>query len=272
MELDSLIKTALEEDIGGGDVTTLACINASQISTGRIVAKQVLCVAGQEVAKRVFESLGVTYEILLHDGVVVKHGDVIGRMKGPTQGILMAERLALNFLMRLSGIATNTRAHVQAAEGKFAVVDTRKSTPLHRRLEKDAVKAGGGLNHRFALYDGVLIKDNHITAAGSVTEAIKRTKAHAHHLLRIEVEVETIEQGEEAISAGAEVLLLDNMDDDLLKQAIGAFKGRAILEASGNMNIERLKGFIQKGIYPDLVSIGGLIHQATWVDLSLKFD
>ena len=206
----------------------------------------------------------------MEDGQAVQEGTLVGRVFGPTRAILSAERLALNFLMWLSGIATNTRRHVDAAGGAFQVVDTRKTTPLHRAIEKGAVRHGGGANHRFALYDGVLIKDNHIVAAGSVAAAVRAARGRAHHLLRVQVEVESLAQAREAVKAGADALLLDNMGDDDLAAVVSALQGRVLLEASGNMNVERLARLRSKGIHPDLVSVGGLVHQARWADLSLE--
>ena len=272
MDLEALVRAALEEDIGGGDVTTEACIGADSQSTGFLIAKQDLVVAGQAAAAAVFAEMGAQYVVEQEDGAEVTKGTVVARVSGNTRAILTGERLALNFLMRLSGIATNTREHVRAAGGAFSVIDTRKTTPLHRTLEKAAVRAGGGKNHRFALYDGVLIKDNHLQACGGVEEAVSRARAAAHHLLAIEVEAETLAQALQAVDAGADCVLLDNMDDERLREAVDALKGRVRTEASGNMTVERLTQLREKGIQPDQVSIGGLIHQARWVDLSLELD
>jgi nicotinate-nucleotide pyrophosphorylase (carboxylating) len=272
MDMKTLIGLALQEDIGPGDVTSESCIPEDRQGRARIVAKQELVVSGQAPAAAMFEALGVTYEPVAPDGSELQPGQVLGEASGSVRGILMAERYALNFLGWLSGVATHTAAHVRAAGAAFQVVDTRKSTPLHRALEKAAVRHGGGKNHRFALYDGVLIKDNHIIAAGSVSEAVARARAHAHHLLRIQVEVESLAQAHEAVQAGADALLLDNMDDDLLAEVVGAFKGRVLLEASGNMTVQRIAGLRDKGIHPDQVSVGGVIHQARWVDISLDLE
>ncbi len=272
MELSKLIALALEEELGPGDVTSESCISATRMGEARIVAKQELVVSGQVPAAAMFEALGVHYEVVAADGSLLRPGDVLGRASGTVRGILAAERHALNFLGWLSGIATHTRAHVQAAGGAFGVVDTRKTTPLLRGLEKAAVRHGGGRNHRFALYDGVLIKDNHIIAAGSVSEAVSRARRHAHHLLRVQVEVEILSQAREAVAAGAEALLLDNMDDELLATVVAELKGRVLLEASGNMDIERIATLCREGIHPDQVSVGGIIHQARWVDVSLDLE
>ncbi|MFH1463960.1 MAG: carboxylating nicotinate-nucleotide diphosphorylase [Pseudomonadota bacterium] len=272
MDIETLVTLALQEDIGPGDVTTEACVSAGQQGQARVVARQRLVVSGQVPAQAVFARLGVRYEPALADGEVAQAGALLGRASGPVRGILTAERLALNFLGWLSGIATHTRRHVDAAGGAFEVVDTRKSTPLHRGLEKAAVRPGGGPNPRFALYDGVLVKDNHILAAGSIEAAVHEARAHAHHLLRVQVEVESLAQAREAIKAGADALLLDNMDDDTLATVVAALTGRVLLEASGGMDVARLERLRARGIHPDQVSIGGLIHQARWVDVALDLE
>jgi nicotinate-nucleotide pyrophosphorylase (carboxylating) len=272
MDLHKLIALAIEEDLGPGDVTSESCIPAGRQGQARVVAKQELVVSGQRPAEAMFDALGVRYEPVVEDGGQAQPGEVLGRATGSVRGILAAERHALNFLGWLSGVATHTHAHVQAAGGVFEVVDTRKTTPLHRALEKAAVRHGGGRNHRFALYDGVLIKDNHIVAAGSISQAVSNARSHAHHLLRIQVEVESLSQAREAVRAGADALLLDNMDDDLLAAVVGALKGRVLLEASGNMDVARIARLRSKGIHPDQVSVGGVIHQARWVDVSLDLE
>ena len=268
MQLTELVRLALVEDVGAGDITTEATIPSGLDGTGYIRAKQDLVCFGQEAAKEVFRQMGCTYHEIVSDGTWVSNGTTIAEITGPVGKMLTAERLALNFLMRLSGIATHTHHTVQGLEATFRVVDTRKTTPLLRRLERAAVCAGGGSNHRFALYDGILIKDNHIKACGSIQLAVERARANAHHLLKIEVEVETLAELEQAIAAGADVVMLDNMDNAQLQQAIQVANGRVYLEASGNMNRERLLEIQQLGI--QIVSMGGLIHQATWADLSMK--
>jgi nicotinate-nucleotide pyrophosphorylase (carboxylating) len=186
---------------------------------------------------------------------------------GPLASILTGERCALKFRMRLSGIATHVHTCVEGIAG-IDVLDTRKTTPLHRALEKHAVRCGGARSHRFGLFDGVLIKDNHIVAAGGITAAVARARAHAHALLKIEVEVESLDELHEALAAGADTILLDNMDDATLREAVAITAGRARLEASGNMTAERIRRLVGMGI--DQVSMGGLIHQARWADLSLR--
>jgi len=266
MTLVELVAAALAEDIGGGDVTTLACVAADANAAARIHARQELVVSGQGVAEEVFRALGATYTPLLGDGAIAVMGADLGRVEGPARALLTGERVALNFLMRLCGIATHTRS-VVARSGGLRVLDTRKTTPLHRELEKAAVRHGGGHNHRFGLHDGVLIKDNHLVAAGGVAAAISRARGAVHHLMKIEVEVESLAQLEEAIGAGTDAVLLDNMDDASLRAAVLLNGGRVWLEASGNMNADRISALA--GIGLDAVSMGGLVHQARWVDLSM---
>jgi len=274
--LSELVAAALSEDIGSGDATTLGCVRASK-GEAHIVAKQDVIVSGQRAAAEVYRSLGERYDWeanyapVIEDGERACVGDVIARVHGDLRALLIGERVALNFLMRLSGIATNTANHVGATNGGFRVVDTRKTTPLHRALEKAAVRHGGGHNHRFGLDDGVMVKDNHIVAAGGIRQALDAVRAHCHHLMRIEVEVTTLGETREAIEAGADVLLLDNFDDDGLKDVIACARELSpstVLEASGNMTAERIARIQHLDL--DVVSVGGLIHQATWVDLSMR--
>jgi len=278
MDVRALVAMALEEDLGPGDLTTEACVDATARGEGILKAKQELVVCGHAVVREVFAeaarrtggtALFVEQE---REGALVKPGTIVGRVRGHLRALLIGERTALNFAMRLSGIATNVRRYVEAAgQSGPRIVDTRKTTPLHRQLEKHAVKVGGAQNHRFALFDGILIKDNHIAAVGGITEAIRRAKAHAHHLLKVEVEVSNLAQVDEALAAGADALLLDNMDDAGLASAIHRVhkeRPNVVLEASGNMDPERIARIKDLGL--DLVSAGGLIHQARWADLSLK--
>jgi nicotinate-nucleotide pyrophosphorylase (carboxylating) len=274
-----LVERALDEDIGPGDLTTEGCVPEGLRARAVIKAKQELVVCGHGPAQLALERTAVRlggdvrYDIIHADGAVVPSGTVIALVEGPMRVLLTGERAALNFLMKCSGIATETKRHVDAASGStMKVVDTRKTTATLRNIEKYAVRVGGGHNHRHALYDGVLIKDNHISAVGSLTEAVRRCRAHAHHLVRIEVEIGNMIQLDEALATDAEVLLLDNMNDEVLKAAIvKARKTRpVVLEASGNMNPERIARI--KGFGLDYVSAGGLIHQARWADLSMKFE
>jgi nicotinate-nucleotide pyrophosphorylase (carboxylating) len=269
MKLESLIRAALEEDIGPGDITTEACVDPGLEGIAQIRAKADLVVCGHAPADETFSQLRASYKALVPDGEWVESGTTVAVVEGPMRSLLTGERVALNFLMRLSGIATHTR-HCVSRAGALKVVDTRKTTPLHRALEKHAVRMGGAANHRFALYDAVLIKENHIMAAGGVKEAIQRAKSAADGRFAVQVEVETLIQLEAAIAAGADAILLDNMDDTTLARAVELSSGRALLEASGGMTPDRLPRLDGMGL--DRVSMGGLIHQARWVDLSLRVD
>jgi nicotinate-nucleotide pyrophosphorylase (carboxylating) len=269
MHLQELVRLALIEDVGPGDRTTEACVPADATSTARITAKAQLVVCGHTEAAEVFRQVGATYDAVVPEGTLVQPGTAVARLSGNSRALLTGERIALNFLMKLSGIATHTRSVVATAAG-VRVVDTRKTSPLLRAQERRAVRIGGGANHRFALYDGILIKDNHIVAAGGITAAVRAAREHAHHLLRIEVEVEDAAQAAEAISAGADVLLLDNMTDAQMAAIISRHSGQCLFEASGNLTAERLAAF--PGIGVQVASMGGLIHQSRWADLSMKFD
>jgi nicotinate-nucleotide pyrophosphorylase (carboxylating) len=269
--LDRLIDLALEEDIGPGDVTTQALIDPELQGEAHIRAKATLVVAGLIVAARVFHKLDakVVFAAAVDDGQEVAPGTVLARLTGPVASILTGERVALNFLQRLSGIATFTRAMAARVTGSNAVlVDTRKTTPGWRALEKYAVRLGGGRNHRLGLYDAVLIKNNHLTAVGGVGEAVRRAKAGAHPRLTIEVEVADLAGLEEALSAGADRILLDNMDDATLRRAVEITGGRALLEASGGMTKERLPQVAATGV--NFISMGALTHSAPAVDIHLR--
>ena len=267
MNLTDLVKAAIREDVGTGDITTEACVSADLRGEAVIRAKSGLVVAGHAPALETFDQVRASYEAVVADGTWVESGTIIARVKGPMRSLLTGERVALNFLMRLSGIATHTRRCVAAA-GSLKVVDTRKTTPVHRMLEKHAVRMGGASNHRFALYDAILVKENHIVAAGGVAEAVRRCKAASDGRFGVQVEVEDLDQLRDAIGAGADAILLDNMSDDLLQQAVAIASGRVLLEASGNMTPDRLPVLADMGL--DRVSMGGLIHQARWVDLSMR--
>jgi len=277
MDMLAQVRLSLDEDLGPGDLTTEACIPADAVGEGVILAKQALVVAGHVPAGLVFQELGqrtgglVRYEPVILDGELAHDRQLIAKLSGNLRTLISGERLALNFLMKLSGIATHVRPYVDAAQGKLRVVDTRKTTPMLRALEKYAVRCGGAHNHRFALYDGMMVKDNHIQAAGSLREAVAACKAHAHHLVRVEVEVERLDQLAEALDTQADVILLDNMDDATMAECVRLTRERrpgVILEASGNITPERIAAIRDLGL--DVVSAGGLIHQARWVDLSLR--
>ena len=252
-------------------MTSEATIDPDARGEGRFLAKGALVLAGTEVAARVFERLGADCSFEQADGGRFARGQWLGRARGPLRALLAAERTALNFLQRLSGVATETRRCVDllsAAGGRTRLLDTRKTTPGWRRLEKDAVRAGGGTNHRFALGDGVLVKDNHVVACGGVREAVLRARARASAMLKVEVEVADLAGLDEAISAGADIVLLDNMDDAALAEAVRRAAGRVLLEASGNMTAERLPRVAATGVV--FVSMGALTHSAPAVDISFE--
>ena len=269
MDTRELVRLALEEDVGPGDRTTEAIVPPEALATGTVIAKQPLVLAGHEEAAEVFSQLGARYVASVTEGSEVAPGAAVARVEGSARALLTGERVALNFLMRLSGIATQTRSVIRRA-GSLTVVDTRKTTPLHRASERRAVRAGGGSNHRFSLYDGILVKNNHIAIAGGIAPAMERARAGAHHLAKIEIEVRTLGELEEALAAGAEAILLDNMGDDDLRAAVRRVGGKAVLEASGNMDADRIARLADSGL--DLVSMGGLVHQARWVDLSMRIE
>jgi nicotinate-nucleotide pyrophosphorylase (carboxylating) len=267
---DHLIDLALEEDAGLGDVTSRAIFPPAHRSRGLIDAKQDLVICGLHVAARVFArvdpALAVT--LLAADGDRIKAGGRVLRVDGPTGSMLTAERTALNFLQRLSGIATLARRYAAAVAGTgVRIVDTRKTTPGWRALEKYAVRCGGCVNHRSSLGEHVLIKDNHIAAAGSLTRAVKLARSAAPHLAKIEVEAKTLSEVKEALRAGAEVILLDNMTPATIRAAVALIAGAAVVEVSGGVRLETLRDFALPGV--DVISIGALTHSATAVDLSL---
>ena len=270
---ERLIDLALEEDLLLGDATSEATIEVSATGAARFLAKEDLVVAGTAVAARVFERLGASCLFEVEDGARLVRGTWFGRAEGPVRALLGAERTALNFLQRLSGVATATRRCADAllvGGGRTRLLDTRKTTPGWRLLEKGAVRAGGGTNHRISLGDGVLIKDNHVAACGGVAEAVRRAKERAGAMLRIEVEVVDLPGLEAAIAAGADIVLLDNMDDAAVAEAVRLAHGRVKLEASGTMTLERLPRIAATGV--DFVSMGALTHSARAVDISLELS
>jgi len=272
-ELATLIGSALDEDIGSGDITTACTVPQTAVGKGFIVAKEPLVLAGITVAKRVFLTVNSDLEValLLEDGSRAMPGERLLEVTGNLAAILMAERTALNFLQRLSGIATLTRSFVdKVANTSVRILDTRKTTPGWRFLEKAAVKAGGGYNHRFGLYDGILIKDNHIVAAGGIRQAVTAVRACETTLLKVQVEVETLDQLAEAISAGSDAVLLDNMDIDTMAEAVQRAGGRILLEASGGITLENVREVAATGV--DLISAGALTHSARAVDMSMEIE
>jgi nicotinate-nucleotide pyrophosphorylase (carboxylating) len=269
--IDRLIDLALEEDLGAGDLTTQALIPPELMGEAQIRAKEGLVAAGLPLAERVFRRLDplLDFEAEITEGQDAAPGAVLARIIGPAAAILTGERTALNFLQRLSGIATFTRrlAGLMAGTGA-ALLDTRKTTPGWRALEKYAVRLGGGRNHRFSLADGVLIKNNHLTALGSITAAVRRARENAPHTCRIEVEVADLAGLEEALAAGADIVMLDNLDEAAMAQAVRLAAGRAILEASGGMTPERLPKVAATGVH--FISMGALTHSAPAVDIHLR--
>ncbi len=270
--VDRIIQLALAEDIGTGDVTTVATIAEGTPARAQLVAKEDFLLAGIGVAARVFQLLepAVAFEPLIHDGQPVRQGEVLAWIKGEAAVLLQGERVALNLLQRMSGVATLTSRYVAEVEGTQAViVDTRKTTPGLRMLEKYAVRIGGGGNHRMALYDGVLIKENHIAAAGGIPPAVARARRKVPHTLKIEVEVRSQDEVAEALAAGADILLLDNMELDQLRAAVELVDGRAITEASGGVNLDTVHLIAETGV--DLISVGALTHSYRAVDISMLF-
>ncbi|WP_321493061.1 carboxylating nicotinate-nucleotide diphosphorylase [uncultured Desulfobacter sp.] len=270
---DQIIRLALFEDTCLGDVTTESIFPHPQEKTAIIVAKQDFILAGTDVAKKVFHAVDPSIACKIHfgDSDTIKKNDVIFTITGDIRSLLTAERVALNFLQRLSGIATLTRKFVNALDNpNVRLVDTRKTTPGWRKIEKDAVRAGGGFNHRFALYDGILIKDNHIAAAGSIAAAVFLARSRASHLMKVEVEVCDMSQVQQALDVRADVIMLDNMDIDSMTKAVALIGKRAVVEASGNVSIETLNAIAKTGV--DVISCGALTHQAVSVDLSMRID
>jgi nicotinate-nucleotide pyrophosphorylase (carboxylating) len=272
-DMDRIIMNALKEDIPSGDITTDNIIDGTSESEAVLISKAEGVIAGLDVAKRVFMLLDdkIVFEKKVNEGQRVKYGDTIAVIKGNTRVILKAERTALNLLQRLSGIATATRKLVDRIEGSHAkVVDTRKTTPGLRILEKYAVRVGGGYNHRFSLSDGVLIKDNHIKAAGGIKNAIERVRERIPHTLKIEVETETIEQVMEAIDGKADIIMFDNMGLDKMREAVKIINGKIITEASGNVNLDTIYDIASTGV--DIISVGGLTHSVHSFDISMKIS
>ncbi|MGI5984540.1 MAG: carboxylating nicotinate-nucleotide diphosphorylase [Clostridiales bacterium] len=270
--LDALLMAALREDVGTGDITTNCCIPAESRSKAYFIAKESGIICGVDVAARVFSLVddNITLSPQLKDGDRVNKGDIIAKVSGPTRSILTGERVALNFMQRLSGTATATSNAVASVAGtKAKIVDTRKSTPCLRVLEKYAVRVGGGYNHRFNLSDGVLIKDNHIAAAGGVAAAINAARAAVPHVMKIEVETETLDEVQQALDAGADIIMLDNMSIEQMTEAVKLIAGKALTEASGNMGDKDLMAVAQTGV--DIISIGSLTHSVKSLDISLKF-
>lgn len=271
MQADKLIHMALQEDITSEDVSTNAVMRSAVKGTVDLIAKEDGIIAGLDVYARVFQILDEKTEISFNfkDGEVVKKGDLLGTVTGDIRVLLSGERVALNYLQRMSGIATYTKQVSKLLEGsKVTLLDTRKTTPNCRVFEKYAVRIGGGCNHRYNLSDGVLLKDNHIGAAGSVAKAVAMAKEYAPFVRKIEIEVETMEQVKEAVEAGADIIMLDNMTPEMMKEAVELIAGRAQTECSGNITKENIAKILETGV--DFVSSGALTHSAPILDISMK--
>ncbi|MBT4201433.1 carboxylating nicotinate-nucleotide diphosphorylase [Desulfobacula sp.] len=269
--IENIIKLALFEDSGLGDITAECILPEPLSGKGVIIAKESFILAGINVAKTVFKILDPDCDTssFFLDGDCVKKGEIVFEVQGDLLSLLKGERVALNFLQRLSGIATLTRSYVdEMKSSKVRLTDTRKTTPGLRSLEKEAVRAGGAYNHRMSLYDGILIKDNHIAVAGSITKAVSLVKKRASHLMKIEVEVSTLDEVKEAVNAGVEVIMLDNMDYDQMSEAVNYIDKRAVVEASGNVSLKTLNKIAATGV--DVISCGALTHQARSIDLSMQ--
>ena len=271
VNIDDYLMGALKEDITSEDVTTNAVMHEYCPGRADLICKQDGIICGLEVFERVFHLLdpNTVFERTLKDGDQVKNGQLMGIVRGDIRVLLSGERTALNYMQRMSGIATYTAEYVAELKGyKTRLLDTRKTTPNMRAFEKYAVQIGGGCNHRYNLSDGVLLKDNHIGAAGSITAAVASAKAYAPFVRKIEVEVETLDQVREAVEAGADIIMLDNMSNEMMKEALTIIQGKALTECSGNVTKERLREIAEVGV--DFVSSGALTHSAPIMDISLK--
>lgn len=271
VNIDDLILMALKEDISSEDITTNSVMREKKLGTVQLICKQDGVIAGLEIFKRVFELLDreTVTKLYFKDGDKVKKGDLLGEVEGDIRVLLSGERTALNYLQRMSGIATYTNNMVKLLEGSSVkLLDTRKTTPNMRIFEKYAVKVGGGNNHRYNLSDGILLKDNHIDAAGGVANAIKMAKEYAPFVRKIEVEVENLDMLKEALDAGADIIMLDNMTPEMMKEAVKLTRGKAVTECSGNITKENIQTIIDTGV--DYVSSGALTHSAPILDVSLK--
>ena len=271
VNIDEYLKNALKEDITSEDVTTNSVMRTYKKGSAQLICKEDGVICGLSVFARVFELLDsrVIFETTYHDGDVMKKGDLIGTVTGDIRALLSGERTALNYLQRMSGIATYTNEYAKELKGyKTTLLDTRKTTPGMRPFEKYAVRIGGGSNHRYNLSDGILLKDNHIGAAGSVTKAVAMAKEYAPFVRKIEVEVENLDMVAEAIAAGADIIMLDNMDNETMRKAVDMIGDKAKTECSGNVTKERLREIAEIGV--DFVSSGALTHSAPIIDFSLK--
>ena len=268
-----LIQSALEEDVGTGDITTTAALTGAEVGRAKVFAKSNIVVAGIDVFREVFLILDKSIQFSGHceDGRTVKKGGLLAEISGNLGSILTAERVALNFFQRMCGIATLTRQYVDEIKGTQAkILDTRKTMPGLRCIDKYAVKIGGGTNHRYGLYDGVLIKDNHIAAAGGISKTLARVRGHIPHTLKVEVEVKNLQEVEEAIISGADLIMLDNMTNEDMKKAVAIVNGKVPLEASGNVTLANVRKIAETGV--DFISVGALTHSVPASDISLKIE
>ena len=271
-QIDKIVLNALEEDMPYGDVTTDNLIPENYITEAKFIAKADGIIAGMPVAARVFELIDsrISIEIFKNDGDKVTKGDIIAVLNGPTAGILKGERTALNLMQRLSGIATRTNVFTELVKDyKVSVADTRKTTPGLRYLEKYAVRCGGGRNHRYSLSDAVMLKDNHIAAGGGILSAVAKVRANIPHTVKIEVEVENMDMVREAVESGADIIMLDNMNEAAMAEAVKHINGRALVEASGDVTEERIRAIAETGV--DIISIGRITHSVKALDISLRF-
>jgi nicotinate-nucleotide pyrophosphorylase (carboxylating) len=271
--VDDLLRRALVEDIGIGDITSEAIFADDHVSQGYLIAKENFILAGIEVFTRTFALLDERVKIRAQytDGTLIQQGKKFATIEGPTRALLSGERVALNLLQRMSGIATQTSRYVEALKDCSAtIVDTRKTTPGLRMVEKYAVKVGGGNNHRYGLDAMVLIKDNHIKAVGSIRLAVERVRSNASYFRKIEVEVENLSQVQEALEAGADIIMLDNMDSSMIKQAVAMMNGKALIEVSGNVVLERIAELASLGV--DIISSGALTHSVKAADISMRLE
>jgi nicotinate-nucleotide pyrophosphorylase (carboxylating) len=275
LSFEAIVDLALEEDLASGDITTESCIAPSAKAVAHAVARKPMVACGGPVFARVFEKIDpshVAFEAHVEEGAHVESGARLWSVRGNARSILMGERAALNFVQRMCGIATISRTYVSALSqgSRTRIVDTRKTTPGLRALERYAVRMGGAHNHRDNLGSAILIKDNHIQAAGSISAAIERAKQHAPHTSKIECEVESLQGLDEAIAAGADIVLLDNMDTSMIKEAVARAKGRVFLEASGRVTLDRVRELSEAGV--DAISVGALTHSAPAADIGLDFE
>ena len=271
-QIDKIVLNALEEDMPYGDVTTDNLIPEDDVTEAKFIAKAEGVIAGMPVAARVFELIDnrISVEIFKNDGDKVEKGDIIAILRGPTAGILKGERTALNLMQRLSGIATRTNVFTELVKDyDVSVADTRKTTPGLRYLEKYAVRCGGGRNHRYSLSDAVMLKDNHIAAGGGILSAVAKVRANIPHTVKIEVEVEDLEMVRQAVESGADIIMLDNMNEAAMAEAVKYIDGRALVEASGDVTEERIRAIAETGV--DIISIGRITHSVKALDISLRF-